>query len=188
MPTCEIAADQGELGADCNAQYRAFEEESVTTLHLMVGLPCSGKTTAARTLEARYSALRLTTDEWHIRLFGDDFGDADDFGHGRHNSRHNALESLLWDVAARALVLGVNVVLDFGCWTKSERDEFRARAHQLGADFRIHFTDASEEVLLQRLTARNADLPEGTFRIPEVELKEWIGLFERPSEDELEPS
>jgi Predicted kinase len=36
------------------------------TLHLMVGLPCSGKTTLARQLEHKYSALRLTTDEWHI--------------------------------------------------------------------------------------------------------------------------
>jgi len=157
-------------------------------LHLMVGLPCSGKTTAARALEARYSALRLTTDEWHVRLFGDDYGDADDLGHDRHNRRHGALESLLWDVAARTLVLGVDVVLDFGCWTRSEREEFRARAHRQGAGFRIHFTDASEDVLLARLTARNADLPEGTFRIPERELKEWIGLFERPSKDELESS
>ena len=160
----------------------------MTTLQLMVGLPCSGKTTAARALEAKHSALRLTTDEWHIRLFGDDFGDADDVGHDRHNWRHNALESLLWDVAARALVLGVDVILDFGCWSKAERDEFRARAHHLGADFQIHFTDASEEVLLERLAARNAERPGGTFHRPEVELKEWIGLFERPSKDELERS
>ena len=156
------------------------------TLHLMVGLPCSGKTTVARALEAKYSALRLTTDEWHIRLFGDDFGDADDPGHERHNSRHQVLEALLWDLAARALVLGVDVILDFGCWTKSEREEFRARVHKLAADFRIHFTDASEEVLLERLAMRNAERPEGAFHIAEPELREWIGLFERPSKEELE--
>ena len=152
----------------------------------MVGLPCSGKTTAARELEAQYSALRLTTDEWHIRLFGDDFADGDDPGHERHNSRHQVLESLLWEVAARTLVLGTNVVLDFGCWSKSEREDFRTRTRELGADFHIHFTDASEEVLLSRLAARNADHPDGTFRIAEHELKEWIGLFERPAQDELD--
>ena len=160
----------------------------MATLHLMVGLPCSGKTTAACALEARYSALRLTTDEWHIRLFGDDFGDEDDFGNERHHSRHDVLESLLWDVAARALVLGVDVVLDFGCWVRREREAFRARAHELGAGFRIHFTDASEEVLLERLAARNAARPEGTFHIPEAKLREWIRLFEPPSMDELEQS
>jgi len=158
----------------------------VATLHLMVGLPCSGKTTEARRLEAQYSALRLTTDEWHIRLFGDDFADEDDPGHARHNARHQILEALLWDVAARALVVGTNVVLDFGCWSRDEREDFRKQAQELGADFRIHFTDASEETLLSRLAARNVEHPEGTFRIAEHELKEWIGLFERPGQEELE--
>jgi predicted kinase len=160
----------------------------VATLHLMVGLPCSGKTTTARALEAEYSGLRLTTDEWHIRLFGDDFGDADDPGHERHNARHEQLEMLLWDLAARALQLEVDVILDFGCWTRRERDAFRARAHGLGAEFRMYFTDTSREVLLERLAARNAARSPGTFHIAEQELIEWIGLFEPPSGEELEPS
>jgi predicted kinase len=152
----------------------------------MVGLPCSGKTTAARELETRYSALRLTTDEWHVRLFGDDFADSDDPGHARHNQRHVVLEALLWDLAARALALGVNVVLDFGCWTRAERDDFRARVHRLRAGFHIHFTDAPADVLMERLRARNAALPEGTFHIEEHELRSWLDVFERPSQDELD--
>lgn len=43
----------------------------MATLRLIVGLPCSGKTTLARQLETEYAALRLTTDEWHIRLLGE---------------------------------------------------------------------------------------------------------------------
>ena len=34
----------------------------MATLHLMVGLPCSGKTTEARRLERELGALRLTPD------------------------------------------------------------------------------------------------------------------------------
>src|SRR6476659_6415304 len=49
-----------------------LEHLVVATLHLMVGLPCSGKSTLARTLEHEHSALRLTPDEWQIRLFGQD--------------------------------------------------------------------------------------------------------------------
>ena len=45
------------------------------TLYLMVGLPGSGKTTRAKELEQEARAVRFTPDEWHIFLFGDDFGD-----------------------------------------------------------------------------------------------------------------
>ncbi|KIL37988.1 hypothetical protein SD70_29555 [Gordoniibacillus kamchatkensis] len=145
----------------------------------MVGLPCSGKTTLARQLETQYSALRLTPDEWHTRLFGQDLEE------NEHEARHDAVEALMWDVAARVLVLGVDVILDFGFWVRSQRDDFRARAADLGVDFRIHFADVPEEELLARLQARNAQLPQGAFFIPEARLKEWMGIFEPPSPEEL---
>ena len=161
----------------------------MATLHLMVGLPCSGKTTLARQLETKYSALRLTTDEWHIRLFGNDYGDnMTESDEAEHDSRHDSVESIMWDVAARVLVLGVDVILDFGCWVRSQRDEFRSRAGNLGADFRIHFADAREEVLFERLKARNDMRTGGTFFIPEAKLKEWIQIFEPPSSEELDSS
>ncbi|SEO87450.1 AAA family ATPase [Paenibacillus sp. OV219] len=161
----------------------------MASLHLMVGLPCSGKTTLARQLETKYSALRLTPDEWHIHLFGHDFGDnMTQSEETKHDSRHDSVESLMWEVASRVLILGVDVILDFGCWVRSQRDEFRTRANNLGADFKIHFVDVPEEVLFERLEARNVMNPEGTFFIPKAKLKEWIQIFEPPSPEELETS
>ncbi|MCB9148888.1 MAG: AAA family ATPase [Caldilineaceae bacterium] len=63
----------------------------MATLHLMVGLPCSGKTTLAQKLEHELPALRLNTDEWHIRLFGQDAEDSE------HDARHSPIETLLWN-------------------------------------------------------------------------------------------
>lgn len=103
-----------------------------------------------------------------------------------HDARHDLVESLLWDVAARVLILGVDVILDFGFWGRSERDDFRSRASELGADIKIHFLDATDEMLIERLAARNAQLPEGTFRLSETNLKDYILLFEPPSQEELE--
>ena len=161
----------------------------MATLHLIVGLPCSGKTTLARQLEAKYSALRLTTDEWHIRLFGHDFGEnMTESDEAEHNTRHDSVESIMWDVAARVLVLGVDVILDFGCWVRSQRDEFRSRAEDLGVDFKIHFADVPEELLFERLKARNDTRAPGTFFIPDAKLKEWIQIFEPPSSEELDSS
>lgn len=80
----------------------------MATLYLMVGLPCSGKTTKAKELENALFALRLTPDEWHVTLFGHDVYDPD------HDKRHSLIEDLLWQIAARALSLGINIILDFG--------------------------------------------------------------------------
>ena len=127
----------------------------MTTLYLMVGLPCSGKTTRAKELENEVSALRLTPDEWHVNLFGHDtYGTYDP----DHDRRHSVIEFLLWQVAARALSLGTNIILDFGFWAQEERDDFRLRAQKLGARSEIVFMDVDEEELMQRVKARNENL------------------------------
>lgn len=152
----------------------------MATLHLMVGLPCSGKTTLARELERKYSALRMTADEWHLRLFGQDAE------HPEHDARHLAVEALLWEMASRALVLGTNVILDFGFWAREERDDYRSRARQLGASSEIHFLDVSPEELLRRLTLRNAEPSLKSFYIPEEMMRPWMEFFQKPTPDELE--
>jgi predicted kinase len=155
----------------------------MATVHLIVGLPCAGKTTFAKQLELEQSALRFTPDEWHTQLFSQDF--TLDFQHPDHDQRHTLIEEIMWDVAARALQLGTNVILDFGFWAKSEREDYRARATKLGASSVVHFLDVPEQELLARLEIRNANLPAGTFQIPTSKLKEWIQVFQAPTEDEL---
>ncbi len=152
----------------------------MATLFLLCGLPCAGKTTLARQLEREYTALRLSPDEWHVRLFGQDLKDEE------HDARYDLIESMLWDIAARVLVLGVNAILDFGFWSRSERDDYRSRAAQLGASSEIRFLDVPAEVLVERLARRNAQLPQDAFFIPEVQLKAWLREFQPPTQDELE--
>jgi predicted kinase len=92
---------------------------------------------------------------------------------------------LFWGVAARALTLGVNVILDYGCWSETERDLFRNRAHELGARAEIVVLDLPLEVLWERLAARNAALPEGTFHITQEELEEFNSMYQAPDAAEL---
>jgi predicted kinase len=153
----------------------------LATLHLMIGLPCSGKTTLARQLEGERSAVRLNPDEWQLRLFGQDANDP------QHNARHEMIEKMLWELAARLLSLGTNVILDYGFWAREEREYFRAQARQFGAASEIHFLDVPETELLRRLELRNAQLAPGAFFIPPAMMKPWIEFFQRPTPDELEP-
>jgi len=152
----------------------------VATLHLMVGLPCSGKTTLAQKLECEYLALRLTTDEWHVCLFGQDAEQPE------HDTRHSLIENLLWKVASRALVLGTNVILDFGFWAREEREDYRLRARNLGASSEVHFLDVSDDELMRRLSVRNSKESQVSFHISEDAMKPWIAFFQKPTPDELE--
>jgi predicted kinase len=93
---------------------------------------------------------------------------------------------MLWDIAARVLALGVNVILDFGFWSQEEREAYRSQAQRLGASSEIHFLNVPEALLVERLAIRNAHLPQGAAFISEAKLKEWVGLFQPPTQDELE--
>jgi predicted kinase len=103
-----------------------------------------------------------------------------------HNTRHDLIEAMLWEVAERVLILGVDVILDFGFWGRSEREDYRSRAARLGASSQVHFLNVPEKELLVRLQARNTQLPPGTFLIPEDKLRAWILQFQSPAQDELE--
>ena len=152
----------------------------MATLHLMVGLPCSGKTTQAQKLEHELPALRLNLDEWHIRLFGQDAEEPE------HDARHSLIETILWNIARRVLELGMNVILDYGFWAREEREEYRLRAKQLGATSEVHYLDVPEDELLRRLRKRNSLPSQESFLISEEAMKPWIAFFQKPTPDELE--
>ena len=151
------------------------------TLHLICGLPGAGKTTFARQLEMDHNALRLTPDEWHIPLFGMDISEPE------HDARHDQVEVLMWHVAERALTLGVDVILDFGFWSQVEREDFRARAEQLGANSELHYLDVPEETLRARLAVRNTNLPAENFLVSPEQVSAWFTLLQAPAQTELMP-
>ncbi len=154
----------------------------MATLYLMVGLPCSGKTTRARELENELFALRLTPDEWHTNLFGHNIHDPE------HDKRHALIEGRLWQIAARGLSLRINIILGFGFWAREERDDYRARAKKLGARSEVIFMDVDEEELMKKVRVRNDNLTNTIAYIPEELMISWVRFFQRPDADELLPS
>jgi len=149
------------------------------TLYLLCGLPGSGKTTLARQME-RERVLRLSPDEWIERLFGTrDHIDNPKLA----DERRASVEALQWDAAAKALVLGLDVVLENGFWSKAEREMYRQRALALGATVKILFLDVPREELLARIEGRNQE--PNAFVTTEKDLDAWLLTFEPPTTDEL---
>jgi len=149
------------------------------TLHLLCGLPGSGKTTRAKELEAAGGRVRLNADDWVCQLYPDDAEAA------ARDNRKSRVEQVQWELAERLLGDGISVILDWGVWTRAERDHYRLRASELGAVVQTVFVDAPLETLHARISERNRKLPPGTFAISAAELDAWAAIFEPPSEEEL---
>jgi predicted kinase len=142
------------------------------------GLPGSGKTTLAREIERERGAVCFSADRWVLRLYGPQLPVSEFVGH------RAAVWDLIWTTAERILALGIDVVLDFSFYLRSERQDFRRRAHAAGADFRLFYLRCPEDECLRRLAARNAlNLPD-VFQVDEAAFRQLQARFEPPGDDE----
>jgi predicted kinase len=150
-----------------------------TTLHLLCGLPGTGKTTFARKLEGERKAVRFTHDEWMHRLYGDNLP-ADQF-----QVYHERVSTLIWDYTERLIAFGVDVILDFGFWKKKARQEAVDRAKILGVTPILYKFTCPQAEANRRVLERNKTLPKDSLVIDEHALKVFARMFE-PIEDHEE--
>jgi predicted kinase len=142
---------------------------------LLCGLPGSGKTTSAKRLASVIPAVRLCPDEWLADLGVDLFDE-------RTRER---LERRFWEHAQDLLRLGRSVILEFGFWGRSGRDEKRLAARALGVPVELHYLAASIDELCRRLEARSREGGRGTVTVSRELLEGYAQLFQTPDEDEL---
>ena len=148
---------------------------AVTRLILTCGLPGSGKTTLAVRLARDRGAVRLTKDEWLWALGSSPWD----------RPAGERVEEQLWRLAQEVLGLGLSVVVDFGLWARSERDEVRTAARRLGVGVELHHLDVPTDELWRRIEVRNSEPPWAAAPIGRADLDGWIALFQAPDADEL---
>src|SRR5262249_41977263 len=140
------------------------------TLHLTCGLPGSGKTTLARRLAVERDAQRLTKDEW-VRALGGDLWD---------EQLRVRIEAQLIELAFDLLEAGRSCILDFGLWSREERDALRLRARAQGVRVELHVLDVELDELRRRTAERYADAPHTTVEMSAEQLAAWAASFETP--------
>ena len=142
-----------------------------TRLIIICGLPGSGKTTLAKQLENFLDALRLCPDEWMNDLSIDLYDEA----------RRAQIEAIQWQLGQRLLLRGISVIVEWGTWGRSERDELRVRAREIGVAVELHYLHESPNELFRRIQARNMEIPP----ITENQILNWCRDFQVPDAEEL---
>ena len=97
---------------------------------VITGLPGSGKTTLARELANSMPASRMCPDEWMMTA-----------GIDLWNERARCqIEACQLTVSLDLLREGRHVVIEWGLWTRSEREVIRNAAEAIGSPGRLSFS------------------------------------------------
>ena len=140
-------------------------------LIILCGLPGSGKTALAKTLENKLGALRMSADEWMDALGIDLYDEA----------ARAKIETLQWQVGQKLLTRGLTVIIEWGTWGRSERDALRLGARAVGAAVELRYLPASAEELFDRIQRRGRENPP----ITREAVLRWMDTFQTPTPEEL---
>ena len=147
-------------------------------VYVICGFIGAGKTTFARKLETKTGAVRITKDEWLIRLIGND---PTIDGFDEYNRR---ICELSRDVAFQLVEKGVDVILDEGFWAKDERAELGRRIEASGARKVMYYLDTPIETIRERVVGRNNNLTKDSFNISREMLDKYLEYWQPLGDDE----
>jgi predicted kinase len=108
-------------------------------VYLICGFIGAGKTTLAKKLEKETGAVRITKDEWSIRLIGND---PTIDGYAEWDQK---IIGLSRDFAFHLAEKGIDVIMDEGFWAKEEREDLKRRIHAIGAKAVMYYVDTPIE-------------------------------------------
>ncbi len=123
---------------------------------LLCGKIAAGKTFYARRLASETCAVILSCDELMLTLFPLPAGAGE-----LHDLYAGRVQKYLFRKSLDLLASGCSVILDWGFWTKTSRDEARAFFRDCGIPCELHYIDVSDEQWEANIRRRNRAVEEG---------------------------
>lgn len=147
------------------------------------GKICSGKSYYAKQIKEQENAVILSTDEATYDLIGNEQGEF-------YNTFAQRVNKYLMKKAAEIVKAGCNVILDWGFWTKAERQETTKYFNQYGIDVEWHYVDIEQPRWEQLIEERNIKIQSGNggsdFYVDEGLMEKLLSKFEEPIRDEID--
>ena len=149
---------------------------------LICGKICCGKTTYAQNLRKEREAVLLSVDELMLTMFGQHAGEKHDLYAARSRD-------YLMRKASDFIQDGINVIFDWGFWTKAGRQEMRDLCTERGLTYEFHYLSVDDETWRARVEKRNAAVLAGTanaYYIDENLAQKFRTRFEEPDRSEID--
>lgn len=150
---------------------------------MLCGKVCSGKTTYAKKLKKEYHAAALSCDDFMLRLFEECPGEK------IHNEMLAKIKGYFYELAEQMTAENINVIFDFGFWTRSEREKIRAYFQDKGIEIELHYISISHDVWEENIIRRNKAITENgerSYYMDDYKREHFAGMFEEPSPDEID--
>ncbi len=150
-------------------------------VYMTCGKICSGRSTCSKKFREEYKAVILSVDEITLALFGKDVGE-------KHDLYVERAENYLFEKSVEIIESGINVILDWGFWTKRERDFAKEYYASKNIECEFHYIDISDEEWARRLAKRNAAITSGeleAYFVDEGLTQKFKDMFEVPEKCEI---
>lgn len=145
---------------------------------LMHGYIGVGKTTFAKQLAQTSGAVLFVFDDWMVHFYGRNSSIVQ-FKEYEVNVR-----SMIWAMAHDFLSRGHDVILDYGFWSREERDRYRKLANKLGVDCELYQINCPDDIAKARALARTIDQSAKNIFIDENAYEGLKVRFEQLGDDE----
>lgn len=144
-------------------------------LYLLCGKPGCGKTTLAKRLNKEFGVIHISADDFMLKLFGE-ITDRKIF-----DEKLTATKNLIYDISKQLLVKN-DVVLDFGFWTRNERDKVKLLFKN--SKVVLVYLKLDNEEIFKQVENRNKNLQDNEYFMDRPTFDFLSAKFEEPTEDE----
>lgn len=144
-------------------------------LYLLCGKPGCGKTTLAKKLNKEFGVIYLSADDFMLKLLGE-ITDRKLF-----DEKLNACKKLIYEISKQILVKN-DVVLDFGFWSKDERNYVKSIFKN--SNVILVYLKLDNEKIFQQIENRNKNLKDNEYFMDRDTYNFLSSKFEEPTEDE----
>lgn len=154
----------------------------MSKVFIMCGKLCSGKSTYAKKIRKTHSAVILSIDEIMLLVFGQDARE-------KHDYYVEKIKEYQYKKSVEIAESGINVVLDWGFWTRKEREYAKEYYSSRHIDYEFYYMDVDSAEWNKRIQERNQavlDHESDAYYVDEGLAEKFDSVFEVPSKDEID--